>query len=67
VQNQQGKTRLEIATVPLDSGARPELNEASRGRIFADVNGFLDPVSYTHLRAHATKANRGWRVLVEKK
>ncbi|HAT1618647.1 TPA: Slp family lipoprotein [Raoultella planticola] len=46
VQNQQGKTRLEIATVPLDSGARPELNEASRGRIFADVNGFLDPVDF---------------------
>ncbi len=43
VQNQQGKTRLEIATVPLDSGARPVLGEASRGRIFADVNGFLDP------------------------
>ncbi|MDI4740258.1 Slp family lipoprotein, partial [Salmonella enterica subsp. enterica serovar Kentucky] len=43
LQNQQGKTRLEIATVPLDSGARPVLGEASRGRIFADVNGFLDP------------------------
>lgn len=23
-----------------------ELNEASRGRIFADVNGFLDPVDF---------------------
>lgn len=46
VQNQQGKTRLEIATVPLDSGARPVLGEASRGRIFVDVNGFLDPVDY---------------------
>ena len=46
VQNQQGKTRLEIATVPLDSGARPELGEPSRGRIFADVNGFLDPVDF---------------------
>lgn len=33
VQNQQGKTRLEIATVPLDSGARPVLGEPSRGRI----------------------------------
>lgn len=40
------KTRLEIATVPLDSGARPVLGEASRGRIFADVNGFLDPVDF---------------------
>ncbi|MDA3133227.1 Slp family lipoprotein [Atlantibacter subterranea] len=46
IQNQQGKTRLEIATVPLDSGARPVLGEPSRGRIFADVNGFLDPVDF---------------------
>lgn len=46
VENQQEKTRLEIATVPLDSGARPLLNEASRGRIYADVNGFLDPVDF---------------------
>lgn len=44
--NQQGKTRLEIATVPLDSGARPILGEASRGRIYADINGFLDPVDF---------------------
>lgn len=46
VLNQQGKTRLEIATVPLDSGARPVLGEASRGRIYADVNGFLDLVDF---------------------
>jgi len=46
VMNQQGKTRLEIATVPLDSGARPVLGEASRGRIYADINGFLDPVDF---------------------
>lgn len=44
--NQPGKTRLEIATVPLDSGARPVLGEPSRGRIYADVNGFLDPVDF---------------------
>lgn len=44
--NQQGKTRLEIATVPLDDGARPVLGEASRGRIYADVSGFLDPVDF---------------------
>lgn len=44
--NQQGKTRLEIATVPLDDGARPVLGEASRGRIYADINGFLDPVDF---------------------
>ena len=46
VQNQQGKTRLEIATVQLDGAARPELGEPSRGRIFADVNGFIDPVDF---------------------
>lgn len=46
IDNQQGKTRLEIATVPLDSGARPILGEPSRGRIYADVNGFLDPVDF---------------------
>ena len=46
IENQQGNTRLEIATVPLDSGARPILGEASRGRIYADVNGFLDPVDF---------------------
>lgn len=46
VQNTQGKTRLEIAAVPLDSGARPVLGEPSRGRIYADVSGFLDPVDF---------------------
>lgn len=46
INNQQGKTRLEIATVPLDSGARPILGEPSRGRIYADVDGFLDPVDF---------------------
>jgi outer membrane lipoprotein, Slp family len=46
VQNEKGNTRLEIATVPLDSGARPVLGEPSRGRIYADVNGFLDPVDF---------------------
>ena len=46
IQNQQGKTRLEIATVSLDSGARPILGEPSRGRIYANVNGFLDPVDF---------------------
>lgn len=46
VDNQQGKTRLEIATLPLDSAARPLLGQPSRGRIYADVNGFLDPVDF---------------------
>lgn len=46
IENQQGKTRLEIATVPLDDGARPILGATSVGRIMADVNGFLDPVDF---------------------
>jgi outer membrane lipoprotein len=46
VDNLKGKTRLEIATVSLDEGARPALNEPSHGRIYADVNGFLDPVDF---------------------
>lgn len=45
-QNEQGKTRLEIATVPLDASARPALGAPSRGRIYADVSGFLDPVDF---------------------
>lgn len=46
VDNEKGKTRLEIATLPLDSVARPLLGQPSRGRIFADVGGFLDPVDF---------------------
>ena len=46
VTNLQNKTRLEIATVPLDDGARPILGAASRGRILAYINGFVDPVDY---------------------
>ncbi|MFD1803364.1 Slp family lipoprotein [Mixta tenebrionis] len=44
VTNLDGRTRLEIATQPLDGGARPILGSASVGRIWADVNGFVDPV-----------------------
>jgi outer membrane lipoprotein len=46
IDNRDGKTRLEIATVSLDEGARPALGEPSKGRIYADVNGFLDPVDF---------------------
>lgn len=44
--NQQGKTRLEIASLPLDEGARPVLGEPSIGRIYADISGFVDPVDF---------------------
>jgi outer membrane lipoprotein len=46
VANEQGRTVLEIAAVPLDSGARPILGEPSRGRLLASVNGFLEPVDF---------------------
>ena len=45
VQNLKGKTRLEIATLPLDSAARPRLGSPTMGRIFADLQGFVDPVN----------------------
>ncbi len=43
VTNEQHRTRLEIASVSLDSGARPTLGEPSQGRVIAYVNGFLEP------------------------
>jgi outer membrane lipoprotein len=46
LKNLQGKTRLEIATVPLDSGA-PVLGAASRGRIYADVNRVPRPGGFS--------------------
>ncbi|HGM6861481.1 TPA: Slp family lipoprotein [Serratia rubidaea] len=46
VANEQGKTLLEIAAVPLDDGARPLLGEPSRGRVLATVNGFLEPTDF---------------------
>ncbi|MDU3076918.1 MAG: Slp family lipoprotein [Mixta calida] len=48
VTNLDGRTRLEIATQPLDERARPRLGAASVGRIWADVNGFIDPVDVTN-------------------
>ncbi|WP_186368640.1 Slp family lipoprotein [Yersinia alsatica] len=46
VTNEPSRTRLEIASVPLDSGARPILGEPSHGRVIAYVNGFLEPVDF---------------------
>ncbi|EKN3722646.1 TPA: Slp family lipoprotein [Yersinia enterocolitica] len=46
VTNEARRTRLEIASVPLDSGARPILGEPSQGRVIAYVNGFLEPVDF---------------------
>ncbi|WP_075181962.1 Slp family lipoprotein [Pantoea sp. 1.19] len=46
VDNRNGMTRLEIAAMPLDESARPILGAASIGRLYADVNGFLDPTDF---------------------
>ncbi|EKN4686966.1 Slp family lipoprotein [Yersinia ruckeri] len=46
VTNEKQRTRLEIASVPLDSAARPILGEPSQGRVIAYVNAFLDPVDF---------------------
>lgn len=43
VTNLAGKTRLEIATLPLDEAARPQLESKSPGRIYADIDGFTEP------------------------
>jgi len=46
ITNMENRTRLEIATLPLDEGARPMLGNPSVGRIAAYVNGFIDPVDF---------------------
>ncbi|MGV3344394.1 Slp family lipoprotein [Enterobacteriaceae bacterium LUAb1] len=48
VSNTDGMTRLEIAAMPLDEGARPVQGAISAGRIIAEVKGFLDPVDFNH-------------------
>ncbi|WP_034915280.1 MULTISPECIES: Slp family lipoprotein [Erwinia] len=48
VSNKSGMTRLEIAAMRLDDTARPVLGSASIGRIYADINGFVDPIDFTN-------------------
>ncbi|MEN3259458.1 Slp family lipoprotein [Sodalis endosymbiont of Spalangia cameroni] len=43
VTNETGRTRLEIATVPLDDGAVPLMHQPSLGRIIAQISGFVEP------------------------
>src|SRR5660398_204816 len=57
--------RLFLAVVQLDTGpSTPTRSPEVRGRWFS---GWPWPVSYTHLRAHETKANLVCRLLLEKK
>ncbi|WP_275899290.1 Slp family lipoprotein [Pectobacterium brasiliense] len=46
IRNEANKTRLEIASMPLDSGAKPLLDMPSEGRFIAYVNRFLEPVYF---------------------
>lgn len=48
VDNRNGNTRLEIAAMPLDEGAKPILGAPSIGRIYANINGFVDPVDFSN-------------------
>lgn len=45
VMNDTDRTRLEMVVQPLDESARPVLTAAFVGRIYADINGFVDPAS----------------------
>nr|WP_121556327.1 Slp family lipoprotein [Brenneria salicis]NMN91576.1 outer membrane lipoprotein [Brenneria salicis ATCC 15712 = DSM 30166]RBP63046.1 outer membrane lipoprotein [Brenneria salicis ATCC 15712 = DSM 30166] len=46
IRNEVNRTRLEIASLPLDSGARPRLDLPSEGRFIAYVNRFLEPIDF---------------------
>ncbi|MDD9341481.1 MAG: Slp family lipoprotein [Providencia heimbachae] len=49
VYNEPTKTRLEISVMTLNKyDASPELNSASIGRIYAYLNGFLEPNDFTN-------------------
>lgn len=43
VTNETGRSRLEIATVPLDDGAVPLMHQPSVGRIIAQISSFVEP------------------------
>ena len=44
--NKDNETLLEIAVLPLDTNAKPEINKQYEGRIIAKSNKFLDPVNF---------------------
>lgn len=46
VLNEHDRTRLVIASLPLDRWARPQLDNISEGRFVAYVNGFLEPLDF---------------------
>lgn len=57
VQNQQGKTRLEIATVPLDSGARPTLGRTFSRSHLCRCERFSGPGGFPRTTGDGSRAN----------
>lgn len=44
--NTKKDTLLEIAVLPLNDSAKPQIDASYQGRILAQQKGFLDPVNY---------------------
>ncbi len=44
--NTKNDTLLEIAVLPLNDSAKPQIDASYQGRILAQQKGFLDPVNY---------------------
>ncbi len=48
IRNEAKRTRLEIASMPLDDIGRPQLGAPSEGRFVAYVDGFLEPTEFSN-------------------
>ncbi|MCM0147366.1 Slp family lipoprotein [Photobacterium galatheae] len=46
VENEAKRTRLEVASLPIDSSGRPDLSAKPQGRFIAYIEGFADPIEY---------------------
>src|SRR5660397_273425 len=65
---QLGANRAKVALEPFERGYGHTLGNALRRVLLASMPGYAaTAVSYTHLRAHETKANLVCRLLLEKK
>ncbi|GAB6262077.1 Slp family lipoprotein [Photobacterium sp. R1] len=46
VVNEAKRTRLEVASLPIDTSGRPNLTAKPQGRFIAYIDGFADPIEY---------------------
>lgn len=47
LENQEGRSRIEIVQLPINSSSgKPDINVEPEGRFVAYIDGFLDPVTY---------------------